>query len=405
MSVTTPLEELGYPLFYEVEDADRLDLAAPGPRLGQAQRTRIRHLAGMQKEALVTSSLSGRTWRLASDEGDYLDGADVAPCPLAFMTTGMVCSFANQVLALAEARGLDLRDLELVQDNYYTMSGSALRGDMTGGALAPDVEVRVDSDADEATLQELVEDAVATAPVWGLLSGELTSRFALARNGEALAPDRVADLDAPLLADEATVFEDLPREAGVVAELDGPLARNTGRKTEPFDGERGKYTTGAGSSLSEEQDRVLHLRGTCTLRDDGVKQVEVKLYSPQGSVFELLSEEPEGRGGEGRAPDAMTYVAAGVGFCFMTQVGRYADIVGTELSDYRIVQDTHVATGSASGGVVEPARADPVETHVFLDSPEDDDVARDVLDMSEQTCFLHALCRTDLEPAVEVTRR
>jgi hypothetical protein len=40
---------------------------------------------------------------------------------------------------------------------------------------------------------------------------------------------------------------------------------------------------------------------------------------------------------------------------------------------------------------------------VYLETTEDDDFARQVLDMSEQTCFLHALCRTDLEPVVRVS--
>lgn len=415
MAATTPLEELGYPLFHEVEGAAGLDLEAPAPRLGQAQRARVRHLQGMQKEALVTNSASGRTWRLVSDEGDYLDGDDVAPCPLAFMTTGMVCSYANEVLALAAERGIDLRDLEIVQDNYYTMTGSALRGDMTGGTLNPELDLRIDADADEATLRDLVSDAVESAPVTGLLRGTLENEFALALNGERLSPDRVAELDASLLADDAEVFDDVPRGADAVGRgADGgvqPLGRNTGRLTEEFTGDRSKYTSGESSSMAREQDRVLHLRGTMTLRDDGLKVVEVKLYSPQGSIFELLSEEPEGHGGRGRAPDAMTYVAAGIGFCFMTQFGRYAGIVGKELSDYRIVQDTHFSMGASSAGgdgdttgTGDPARADPVETHVFLRSPEGEAFARDVLDMSEQTCFLHALCRTDLAPEVEVTR-
>ena len=399
MSLTSPLEELGYPLFFAVDESAGLE--APAERLDQSQRTSVRHLSGMQKEALVTSSRSGTTWRLASDEGDYLDGDDVAPCPLAFMTTGMVCSYANEVVALAEERDVEFSDLELVQDNFYTMTGSALRGDMTGGALNPEIEVRIDADADEAALRKLVDDAFTSAPVTGLLRGELENAFALALDGQRLEADRVAELDAPLLDAEAHRFEEIPRDAG---EQDPPLGRNTGRTTPEFTGDRGKYTSGESSSLASEQDRVLHLRGTCTLRDDGLKSVEVELFSPRGSVFELLSDEPEGHGGRGRAPDATTYVAAGLGFCFMTQFGRYAGIVGKELADYRIVQDTHFAAGATAGSSGEPAHADPVETHVFLRSSEGEDFARDVLDMSEQTCFLHALCRTDLEPEVTVTR-
>ena len=45
-----------------------------------------------------------------------------------------------------------------------------------------------------------------------------------------------------------------------------------------------------------------------------------------------------------------------------------------------------------------------METHVYLDSPEDSDFARKALDMGERTCFLHALCRTDLKTKVRIKR-
>ena len=64
------------------------------------------------------------------------------------------------------------------------------------------------------------------------------------------------------------------------------------------------------------------------------------------------------------------------------------------------MQDIHFAPGGATGGTGKPGAADPVETHVFLDSGEDDAFARAALDMGEQTCFLHALCRTDLKVRV-----
>ena len=50
----------------------------------------------MQKDALVCTSTGG-AWRLASDEGAYLNGLDEAPCPLAFMTTGMAASFMDAI--------------------------------------------------------------------------------------------------------------------------------------------------------------------------------------------------------------------------------------------------------------------------------------------------------------------
>ncbi len=388
MAIVSPLEELGEPLFYQTEDSS---VDAPSSDLDAAQRVHVRTLEGMQKEAVIADSRSDGAWRLASDEGDYLDGDDIAPCPLSFFLTGLVSSAVNRIEELAEEREVPIDEVEIVLDTFYTMQGSALRGDMTGGALPPEFDVNVAGDADAPTIDRLVEEAITSAPIMGLVYDEHTSLFNLALNGEELEPDGVAPLDAPIASDPLDTFEQLPRDPPTQPE---PVVRHTGRKTEEYPEDREDYTAGEGSSLQEEQDRVLHLRATCTLRDDGLKEIIQRIYSPRGSIFEALSDEPVGHGGGGRAPDAMTYAAAGIAFCFMTQFGRYADIVDKELEAYRLVQDTQFGT---------PAEATPVETHVFLESPEGKDFARDILEMSEQTCFLHALCRTPLEPEIHVT--
>jgi hypothetical protein len=146
----------------------------------------------------------------------------------------------------------------------------------------------------------------------------------------------------------------------------------------------------------------LHVRGICSLRADGIKTIEQHLYNPLGSIFRFLSEEGTADGGQGRAPDALSYVAAGIAFCFMTQLGRYAKITRRQLDDYRVVQDMHFSLGGATGGTGRQGEADAVETHVLLRTPEDAGFAQKALDMGEQTCFLHALCRTDLETRIRI---
>ena len=337
----------------------------------------MRSLEGMQKEALVVSSATGRTWRVISDEGPYLAGTDLAPPPLGHFVTGMVAMHANELLALAAARGIELRGLRLEQDSFYTMEGSALRGTMTGGALPPRLRVEAGGDLSEEELRALAADAVAGSPLAGLVTGTHNSLFALVHNGERIATGRVAGLAGEAADCAVDRFEQIEPE---------PVAELLLRKV--HDADRVDGEGGADTSLQPEQSRKLNARAVCTIRNDGVKVIDQFLLRPVGSQFRLLSDET------GRAPDAFSYLAAGIGFCFMTQLGRYAAITKKPLDGYSVVQDTHFSTRGES--------ADPVETHVFLDTPEDADTARRMLDMSEQTCFLHALCRTDLEPVVHV---
>ncbi len=238
-------------------------------------------------------------------------------------------------------------------------------------------------------------EAISASPLNGLMRGQLISRFALAKNGVELVPRKVAQLDAPIYPDPGDRFARSAAQAHdlVLMEPIGitPKKQVTGG------------TSTASSSLAEEQNRTLNIGATCILRPDGIKEIAALQYSPHGTSFRFLSEEGAANGGRGRAPDANSLISAGIGFCFMTQFGRFAAMSNLDLDEYRIVQDTHFSLGGASGGTGQAGEADPVETHVYLQTSESDDVAREMLDISEQTCFLHAFCRTDLKTKLKVT--
>ena len=389
------LLESGLPIFFEIDNFSELNLNVPGDRHGQSVRTWARSLTVMQKEAIVLSVRSGKAWRLASDEGPYLGGHDSAPCPLSFLTTGMVASYMNEIMALAGQRDIQIRDITLVQDNYYTMEGSAIRGTMIGGALPVELEVMIDTDADDSALNELLIHAVQASPLNGLMRQVHTSLFTLTQNQKEIGVGEVAGLGDPAEPDPGDRFPQLRPMSG---DFSGVIARTEAVK------EQQGVAGGVGSSLQASQSRTLNCRGTCRLLPDGRKEIIQELFSPLGSTFRFLSDETEEFGGQGRAPDAATYMSAGIAFCFMTQLGRYAKIVKKQLDEYKVIQDTHFSLGGASGGTGQPGVADSVETHVYLDSPEDSDFARKALDMGERTCFLHALCRTDLKTKVRIKR-
>ncbi len=388
------IAESGVAPFFRVANPDAVGLAPPDLRRGDAVRTWVRSLSGFQKEALVLSARSGLMWRLVSDEGAYLSGHDAAPCPLSFLTTGMIASYMNEIAALAAQRGATLGKLRLIQNNYYTMQGSMRKRTMTGGALPVELEVEVETGLGDGALNDLLMDAVHASPLNGLMRGVLPSLFTLTRNGEEIETGEANALGRPVVAD--------PSGEGPVPEpTDLPLIAREGMSPTK---EVRKGTAAAASSLTDEQDRTLNPAAICTLREDGIKEIEQHLYSPHGSIFRFLSEEAEPSGGRGRAPDAVSYISAGIAFCFMTQFGRMASMEKLDLPHYSIVQDTHFSLGGASGGTGEAGGADPVETHVHLQTSEGDAVARDMLDVSERTCFLHAFCRTDLKTRLKVTR-
>ena len=185
--MSNPLKDSGKPLFFRLENGEEIGFSAAEIRKGEAVRLAVRSLSAMQKEALVASARSGAVWRLASDEGAYLDGQDEAPCPLAFFTTGMIASTMNEILALAEKRHIVIDDIRLIQDNYYTMQGSALKGTMVGGARNVELEAQINSDASRETLIQLVADATAAAPVGGLMRTQTASQFTLSHNGREVA--------------------------------------------------------------------------------------------------------------------------------------------------------------------------------------------------------------------------
>ena len=385
----------GFPLFFEIENFRSLGCPLPENRHGQSVRVWARSLTVMQKEAIVFSAHCGKAWRLSSDEGPYLQGHDFGPCPLSFLTAGMVASSMSEILALAQQRGIEFRQLELVQHNNYAMNGSVLQGTMQGSALPVELEVRADCDLDDAALHDLVSMAVHASPLDGLMRKRHPSLFTLSRNGEEVSTAKAQALESMALPAPVDYFRGLhpatDADPGWIGKIENVK-------------DQADTAPGVDLGLQPEQKRSVRLKGICRLRSDGIKEIRQEMNTPPGSTFRFLSDEAEGSGGHSRAPDAVSYISAGIAFCFMTQLGRYASIAKKNLAAYDLIQDTHFSLNGASGGSSGPGIADPVETHLYLATAEDDAFARQCLDMGEQTCYLHALCRTELDTRISIKR-
>lgn len=379
------LLEAGLPIVYAASE-DVLE-APETDGFAVALRTAVRSLTVMQKEAIVARSGADRTWRLASDEGPYLQGHDFAPAPLAFLSTGLAVDLLASVERSLASAGKGGKPVRLVVDSRYTMEGSLARGTMVGGAKPPEITVYV-RDATSDTTGFVLTGVMASATA-GIVGTPLQSTFTLTSHGE--------QVDVGVVEAEREPPPPLHVRPERFPEPRSTPPESIVSKTRDV----GSDTADAGSSLAPEQRRELHLQARASRRHDGLVVADITVHRPRGSTFRFLADEPtDGSLVGGRAPDALTYMSAGIGFCFMTQIGRYAKILQRSLGDYHVSQDTRFSYGDPRADPPEKPRADVPRTHVFL-APDDESFAPHALDMSAQTCFIHAMCRSELRPRVK----
>jgi uncharacterized OsmC-like protein len=379
------IEGSGRPLVFRVENShDELPGCAGSTMPGMSLRTVVRALGGMQKEAVVTIEPEGSVWRLVSDEGPYLNGTDLAPFPLAFFAAGMQFSFLSEVLQAARRRDISLDALSLEVDNRYSMQGSFLRGDALGGAVPSELSVSVESGASSSDIARIVREAVARCPAQAHMRDVLINTFAFSVNGGAVDLDDLARPQGPALSYDESRFESLRPAATTSHPIIEKL--ETAATVVGVEG-------GAGSSLQDEQKRTLHVHGESRWLGGMRTECDIQLFKPIGSTFRFQCDETAVKGGEGHAPPPMAYLSAGIGFCFMTQIGRYAQIIKQPLEGYAIVQDNFFGPPEESG---DGASAEPTQTHVFVDAEQGPAVGANLVTVGERTCFLHAAMRSEL---------
>ena len=130
---------------------------------------------------------------------------------------------------------------------------------------------------------------------------------------------------------------------------------------------------------------------------DGMTHVDTWLVRPPGTHFGLRSDErPAGE----RAPCGLALLSAGVSFCYLTQLLRYVEYRKFKVRAIRLVQyNPYSVAGSAADGSLRGS-AGAVDTHLFLNGNEPDDVMQKLLLYSARTCYLHAALSSAYEPQV-----
>lgn len=110
--------------------------------------------------------------------------------------------------------------------------------------------------------------------------------------------------------------------------------------------------------------------------------------------FSFFCDEPHYLGGDDEYPQPLTYLAAGVGFCLLTQVQRIASMLRKTFTraECRCEFDTF-QDGSARSGTL-TATVTEFRIHVDVDSPESAEDIANVLRLATNSCFAEELVRT-----------
>jgi hypothetical protein len=351
-------------------------------------KVEARALGGHQKEALVTEGAQGSCWRMVSDEGPILGGTDLAPFPLGFFSAGLQSDLLGRIQALAPSFGVQLDNLELQVLSRYTFSGSFFAGTGQGSTQPVDVKMTANSAAPASAVAALLASAVYASPAFGALRQSMTNNFALYVNGKRSAVQGVEACTQPDQTDPFIAH----RAAPVPDDSFDPRSELIQRVQVP--------QTASAHMPSDIQKFEIVVGGTGTIHPvKHITKALTWLQQPLGSQFALVSDQSPH---PTSAPTGLSYMAAAVSFCYMTQLLRYIDYQKLKVNAVRLVQLNPFSVSTAQGGQGPQGGCGPFETHLYLNGSESEDVMQKLLFYSARTCYLHAALSTPYEPTLQL---
>lgn len=396
MAPVDSIERLGHPLGFKIKGGSSRPSVLGATPSRDVIRVEARQMEGHQKEGVVTEGEHGSVWRVTTDEDGHLRGTDLAPFPLGFFNAGLHGDLTNRILAVAAHRSIPINDMGLNLDTGYYMTGSFFKGTGEGVAEPATIEAIFDSPADEATLRQLVSDAVHASPAFALMRVPVANTFAIYVNGRRRPVSTMRSSPSGDLPDPFVSYSRAPEPVDAKDFLPD-LIFKTGEK---LDGE----SIVAPGDMKTKQIRPVY--GKSRLMDPvGVTEVDVVLGIPGASHFAMRSDERIDHDG---APSGLSLLSAGIAFCYMTQLSRYIEYQKMGIRGVRLVQDIAYTfdierdverDGDRWVGGLEPA-----DTHLFLSGDEEDETFERLMKIAEKTCYLHSTMSGSLEPSIAVYR-
>jgi uncharacterized OsmC-like protein len=337
-------------------------------------RCEVMGLAGLQKEGLVEDVGTGRTWRLASDEGVYLNGTDLAPAPLMYWAAGALADVTSSIVDAATSAGISVAELTVTSSQEFGLDGSFVRAEAVASAGTLDLQISVMSDATEEALAEVVELALRTSAAAGAVSASVEGQLALSVNG------RVSVIESHL-SDPETV--------AVRARSEQDPFHRYARRPEPEAGRTPPQdivvrlpdlsdTTSRTGPNTPGRIRFL-VAATTTWRREASPQSVCVEFPGAGTAQWTIAYDVTGDA----APSPVALMSIGAAFCFHTQLARLVKSQRVPLDAPRLVQNTEVH--ERDGGALVSA----LNTTLFVSGQVDVDAATRIAAAAQASCFAH----------------
>jgi uncharacterized OsmC-like protein len=344
------------------------------PHGEERYRCEVMGLSGLQKEGLVEDLTTGRTWRLASDEGAYLNGTDLAPAPLMHWAAGVLADIAESILLAARTEGVTMSALEVASTQEFGLDGSFVKAQAVAMAGDLALVISVSADASDQQVDAIVARGLRASSAAGGVTSAVEGTLALSVNG------RVSVIESPAAEQDAVAEH-------ARAEQD-PFRRYTGRPAP----EGGMTPTQAVvlklDTFSDTMSRTGppvpgRIRFLVAAKTTWVpptdRQTVFVEFPGAGTAQWTIAYDPSGR----EAPSPGALFAIGAAFCFHTQLARLLKVQRVQLDAARLVQTSGV---EERDGV---ARMSALGTVLFVSGRVDVDDASRIAIAAQRSCFAH----------------
>ena len=386
IEVFDSIESSQFPLGFCVDRAGSRDAVFSGQEGKTILKVEARALGAHQKEAVVTEGERGPKWRMVSDEGPQLKGSDLAPFPLGFFNAGLQADLLGNIDRLNQSAGSPLSSVHQALVNRYTFSGSFFAGTGQGQAEPAEIEIHTKGGCSLDQAAALLSESVRNALGLAAMSCAMDCTFAIYVNGIRRTVTGVTPSAAPDARDPLKTQGGPPRPLADGHDLPGLIQKTS------------DYIPPSDAMPSSSSKYGLEVLGRSELAlGKAQASARTTLKAPPGSEFGFQTQ--EGLLQSPVAPSGLALLSAGIAFCYMTQLLRYAEYLKYKVRAIRMVQfNPFERFADAQGNLV--ARALPVDTHLFLHGEESDEVMQKLLAMGANTCYLHAALKGALSPHV-----